>query len=369
MKIKPLLKVLLIVSLPLFLTACSSSGFFSSGADVAASPTDISRAYLTEIFGSVQGALIGNGQQVIGKMFYQFNLGVLSLIGIMLCYSIFSTSLRCANEGSFQNQGKSIVYVFIKIIVGITLVIPSTSTGYCIAQEIVMKTVMASISAADALWDECLDYIGSGHSLFSNPSDDNTPTLNDILVGPSGEIEGAAYNAFMGDYSDIQRSRKTFEPSTPALGLFALAADTCMVTQGHSLISGLDSNGTTYQFPYDTGACGKIDLSSNPSFIPNNTPEAALYMDDVVNAISAVAQDMLPAGYVMACKQNNSNYRSQNEALCASYNTDELVQTSFFNADIDYTTNILPIYDDLASTGSVQQLNTDLQNYGEPMVG
>ena len=182
MKIKSLLKVLLIISLPLMLTACSSSSFFSSGADDATSATDISRAYLTQIFGTVQGALVGNGQQVIGHMFGQFNLAVLSLVGIMLCYSIFSTALRCANEGSFQSQGKSVVYVFVKIIVGIALVIPSKSTGYCLAQEIVMKTVMASISAADALWDECITYIGEGHSLFDDPSDSNNPNVYDILA-------------------------------------------------------------------------------------------------------------------------------------------------------------------------------------------
>ena len=97
------------VSLPLVLTACSnSSGIWSSdvAGNAASNNTYISIGFLGQLFGTVGSSIQGYNSQLLGQLFYQFNMGILIVIGVFLVYTVLTSALRGANEGSFVGQGK-----------------------------------------------------------------------------------------------------------------------------------------------------------------------------------------------------------------------------------------------------------------------
>ena len=72
MSFKKILRILMIVSLPLLLTACSnSSGIWSNdvAGNAASANSDISIGFLGQIFGNVGSVIQGNNNQLLGQLF------------------------------------------------------------------------------------------------------------------------------------------------------------------------------------------------------------------------------------------------------------------------------------------------------------
>ncbi len=150
--------------------------------------TDLSIQYLSQLFGNVGNLLTSSSGQLLGKMFYEFNIGVLVVAGLWLCYTIFTISVTSAMEGSFMGQKSNLVLTFLKIAIGIGALIPSPSTGYSVIQDIVMKVVVQSVKFADMTWSSGVTYLSEGGAVWQPPQTKDTLIDKDGVNAIYGQI-------------------------------------------------------------------------------------------------------------------------------------------------------------------------------------
>lgn len=160
----------LIILLTLFCGAAladSANPVIASSA--VANKTDLSIAYLSSVFGTVSGVLTGTSGQMLGKLMYQFNQGMLVVAGCWLAYSVLSIVLKTGLTGSFMSQEYKVPMVVLRIALGFGLLIPNPSTGYTVLQTIVMQVTVQGVKLADQVWEYGLDYMKAGGALWSRP--------------------------------------------------------------------------------------------------------------------------------------------------------------------------------------------------------
>lgn len=147
--------------------------------------SDYSVAYLGQIFGTVGNVLVGTSGQLLGKMFEIFNKGVLVVAAIWLLFTVVQMAIRAAQDGSFLGQNKNGVFVALRISIGFALIIPSSSTGYSLLQNIFMKIVIQGVGLADQVWDVALNYLQYGGRLFIPPATANSDPniIQNYVVG------------------------------------------------------------------------------------------------------------------------------------------------------------------------------------------
>jgi defect in organelle trafficking protein DotA len=130
--------------------------------------TDQSIVYLGEIFGQVGDVLHGSGTQVMGIMFGAFNKAVVVLGIIIFTYIYGKGVLDTAAHGEFLGKQANSLWVPIRSIIGIALMIPKASTGYCVIQVFILYVVIQGVGAADMMWTKTLSYISQNN--FANVS-------------------------------------------------------------------------------------------------------------------------------------------------------------------------------------------------------
>lgn len=141
--------------------------------------TDYSIAYLSQIFGTVGNVLQGTSGQILGNIFSVFNKGVLIVAALWLVYTGITTVIRASVEGSFMGQNKNVPWIMVRIALGFSLIIPSSTTGYSLLQDLFMKVVIQGVGLADQTWNAALDYIQLGGALYIPP---NTMATDPKLV-------------------------------------------------------------------------------------------------------------------------------------------------------------------------------------------
>lgn len=153
-------------------------------------PTDLSKDYLSTIFGVVDGVLHGTGSEILGTMFGTFNSIVLVLASMMLSYVLFISILNTSHEGEFLGKKWSSVWVPIRTVAGVSLLLPK-ATGYSFVQILVMAVVVQGVNAADKVWNVALDYMNQNGTIIepiqSLHSDDKKQD-HSFLVGKAGSI-------------------------------------------------------------------------------------------------------------------------------------------------------------------------------------
>lgn len=148
---------------------------YQSASSMTPPESDYSVAYLSQVFGTVGNVLQGTSGQVVGKMFEIFNKGVLVVAALWLTYTTITLVLNAAIQGSFGGQ-KNIAAILLRIAFGFALIIPSSTTGYSLLQDIFMKIVVQGVGLADKTWDKALDYLQHGGNLYIPPSNLNNDT-------------------------------------------------------------------------------------------------------------------------------------------------------------------------------------------------
>lgn len=206
----------LLSSLLLFgITGAAWASDFTAGTAVE-NHTDLSVAYLSQVFGTVGNVLQSSTGQMLGQLFYKFNEGVIIVAGLWLAYTVFTIVIRSAQEGSFMGANKNVALVFLKIAVGFSLLIPNPSTGYSVLQDVVMKVVVQGVGLADQTWNYGLQYIANGGTVWHRPETSidnsgwlmNPPTngnsnsiistisLNNIIGGSTSDKKGPGQQIF-----------------------------------------------------------------------------------------------------------------------------------------------------------------------------
>ena len=180
----------------------SSAKTFASG--LTPPSTDYSVAYLSQIFGTVGNVLQGSSGQILGKMFYVFNMGVLVVAALWLGMTTVQTVIRGATEGSFMGANKNVHFMLLRIALGFGLVLPSSTTGYSIFQDLYMKVVVEGVALADQTWDAALNYIMLGGQLFIPPKHlDNDGAILTKAIGypPSATLSTIDASTIAGTFA------------------------------------------------------------------------------------------------------------------------------------------------------------------------
>lgn len=119
--------------------------------------TDYSVSMLRSIFGTVPGAISGGNSIIVGEMFNVFNAGMLGLIFTILIYTVISSVIFAAQDGT-PIANRFTPAVMLRVAFGVALVVP-VSGGYCMAQSVAMWITVKGVYLADAVWSQTVDYL------------------------------------------------------------------------------------------------------------------------------------------------------------------------------------------------------------------
>ncbi len=163
------------------------------------SSQDLSIKYLGQLFGNVSGVLQGAGSGLMGQLFYVLNIGIMIVAAVWLMYSIFNVVVTSALQGQGQSR-HNVALIMFRVVVGLALLVPSSTTGYSAAQNIMMGVVVEGTKMADEVWDYALDYLKNGGVIYSPATSSNQITsmsqLTDIMSTKQGQPQGVVANVF-----------------------------------------------------------------------------------------------------------------------------------------------------------------------------
>ncbi len=123
-------------------------------------PGDYSIHFLSQVFGSVGGVMHGTNGQIVGQLMGVMNSGLVIVMSLMFSYALFLLVFHTAQDGEVMaSKGKSTAMMAVRAVTGLSLVIPSKSTGYCLANSIIMWIVVQGVGFADQAWVRVIDYL------------------------------------------------------------------------------------------------------------------------------------------------------------------------------------------------------------------
>jgi defect-in-organelle-trafficking protein DotA len=197
--------------------------------DAVTNKTDISIAYLSSVFGTVSGVLTGTSGQMLGKLIYQFNQGMLVVAGLWLAFSVLQICFRSGMSGSFmqQQEGKSAPLIFLRVALGFGLLIPNPSTGYTLLQGIVMQVTVQGVKLADQVWEYGLDYLNAGGALWSRPVQQKSESDN--LRRSDALMSNDDVNKILGDESKTDVTVPAYFSQNLSMVQKIMAMEACMV--------------------------------------------------------------------------------------------------------------------------------------------
>ncbi|MDF1653512.1 MAG: DotA/TraY family protein [Coxiellaceae bacterium] len=148
----------------LIFTWCFSATVFASTSAPDSSATDLSIHYLHKLFGYVPGVLSGDSTNILGKLFYVYNQGIMVIVAAWLIYTIFNITVTATLSG-FNQSKHNVTMVLLRTVVALALLVPSTS-GYCVFQEVLMKATLEGVHLADKTWQYALKYLDEGGKIY-----------------------------------------------------------------------------------------------------------------------------------------------------------------------------------------------------------
>jgi len=135
-------------------------------------PTDPTKGFLGQIFGSVGTVLSGTSGQLLGQLFKIFNIGILVVAGVFFVWAISQTIMSTAHEGQFMGGGgkSKPAYTMLRTVAGFGLLVPNFNTGYSMIQGLVMWVILQGVGFANTAWNEAMDYFEEGGVALVKPS-------------------------------------------------------------------------------------------------------------------------------------------------------------------------------------------------------
>lgn len=355
-----------------------SSVVFADGTDpsitssAVTTHSDISINFLGQLFGTVGNSLSGTSGQLLGKLFYELNVGILVVAGIWLAYTIVTLVFGAATEGGFMSGRNNTILAFLKVAIGIAALVPSPTTGYSAVQDIFMKVVVKSVELADMTWTHGLNYLKAGGAVWTPPA---TTT---------GSLTGASFTTIF---------NKVIVPT--------FNAEVCMYEKSIQAQANSNSNGGSYvsnalnpsdnkkhfvfNFPSskdDSGAagCGTFNWGSIPgahtTITDTDGTNSAANQNDIepgdfaYEAAYKVVYGLLPAAKNYACAVSQSVKGSICEGLNKTVDKDTDSEVMFNNI-LAYANAITPLarYQTRTVAGSATQFFDTVSDQGWILAG
>lgn len=329
------------------------AGFLSTPA--IANHSDLSISYLGQVFGTVGDVLQGSSGQLVGMLFYRLNQGMLIVAALWLGYTSITVVLRSAQEGSFMGPNRNVGLIFLKIALGVGLLLPNPSTGYSIFQDIVMKVTVEGVGLADQTWDYALQYLQNGGRVYRQAG------RNQSMEDP--QVQSAFYNV----------STQVFEDEVCMLQSGNIPKTITNNNESTSGVIGVTQPTTvSYNVIFDPAKrmIAFPGYNDNPPFSIYNyscgllTAEAAYDLstpdaqkDITYQALRQMVLDDLPAARRYVCANGNS-------AACATESSDNVAaenEQDLFSSVLDYNNLIVP-YDQYIQDQNQTQYSKFYQN-------
>ncbi len=276
----------------LCLSAASAVASSIFSPDAVLNGTDQSITYLTQLFGQVGASLSTVGSQnFVSTLFSIYNEAVLVLAGIWILYTIYDTLIKVVGKNGQQHMA-GLSMKFIKICLGIVMVIPSATTGYCAAQDLAMFAIKQGVALADSTWNAALDYLGSGNVLTPSIESQSSAAIDSTTLSDLGKKTG-----FFGTkYS----STTTGIPTLINQLVCAIETSTWSSTSSSSLYTESGS-----AFTFGGSGCGSVSASS---LLTSATGSTATTLKE--DAISDLLTSLRPAAVLFVCNINASSFRT-----------------------------------------------------------
>lgn len=129
---------------------------------------DQSMLFLSMIFGSVGDVLPGGNTSLLKGAIIDFNYAVLVLGGIIIIYSLVISTVNTAHHGEALGKEWNSVWIPMRAALGFALLLPvNPPDDYALIQVLAMWVVREGVGAADFLWSNGIDRIGSGQATVS----------------------------------------------------------------------------------------------------------------------------------------------------------------------------------------------------------
>lgn len=185
---------------PSLALADTTTGSFPMLFDVASN--DLSISYLKILFGEVGTVLLGPPNTLVQEIFTVFNLGIMTLAGVLMCYTVVLSVVNTSQEGNPMGHKMS-PWVVVRIVAGSAFMMPM-STGYALIQVITMWMVIQGIGFADMIWSKAVDIIAASPTGVypasagdDNPFEDiNSSNLLQNYVSDTGQANAVIANLF-----------------------------------------------------------------------------------------------------------------------------------------------------------------------------
>ena len=159
---------------------------------VPSAADNLAISHLGKLFGGrITGAPVANSS-IISEIFQIFNIGVISIVTLLLSYTTTTTILNTAGEGSFMGQKMQNSYfgMMIRLSLGSAALVPAMG-GYSMMQVILMSTILQGSLFADMLWQNIVNYSNAGMGLKSIPAGFDVSNAPDYI---SQFIQGRSTN-------------------------------------------------------------------------------------------------------------------------------------------------------------------------------
>ncbi|OGT69225.1 MAG: hypothetical protein A3J38_04320, partial [Gammaproteobacteria bacterium RIFCSPHIGHO2_12_FULL_45_9] len=375
-------------------SASGQYGFMNT--DAIVNKTDLSMAFLGQIFGSVGTVLHGSSGQMLGHLFYRLNQGFVVVAGLWLIYTIFNITLRSAHEGSYMGPGKNVAFSFLKVVLGFALLIPNVSsstsvasgdsaTGYSLLQKIVAEVVVQGVGLADETWNYGLQYLNNGGSLWHKAQADGSKTAALSYSGDSNEMDALLSYGNGGQVQSLIPvifSNQVCQLSSQYSGNSNTNTQYTMLEDDEHFQFVFPGYGNTSTDPtmYGSGAeiphCGAVSWNIN-SACQGLTPDQIAYATDA-DANQKVAQCATAKNAILQAIQTTQ--LAANEYYCSLHSADNLsfcsgittnqdsvnqdTVNAFSNATIDYYNLIAP----MASMAQTAQQNNGVLKGKVPFI-
>ena len=326
--------------------------------DALVNHTDLSVDFLAQIFGTVGNTLDGSTGQMLGHLFYKFNEGIIVIAGLYLVYTVFTIALRGANDGSFMGANRNVAFAFLKIALGFSMLVPNSTTGYSVLQNVVMSVVVQGVGLADQTWNYSLDYINNGGAVWRAPG--STQTDDDVVLSDG----------------DVTAISGTADKNTSGLMQHLFAMDVCMVasqadaqqngtsskmsfspieddTNFRMIIPGQGNTSTdpaSYSLSRNGGSlgglqkayCGEVYWDYLDSTCSADSDDGQAKCDIAKNAVTQAIYDMQPAAQQYYCSKNG------NKDYCNGISVDGSSmqmtnRSAFFGGLVAYSNTITPL--------------------------
>lgn len=314
-----------------------------------ASHTDLSVAYLAQVFGTVGDSLQGTSGQMLGMIFSKLNEGIMVVAGLWLIYTVLTIILRSAMDGSFMGPNKNVFWIVIRIALAFAMLIPGPMTGYNVIQDIVMKVVVEGVSLADQTWNYGLQYIKAGGTLWRAPtsSGGNSPVVSwsqgKKILSPAESIFNA--EVCMVGSSVINETSSNGSSGNGVVNSSSPNVVYSIVDANKNDAFAFPGLGNTSSFRTNIAKnpsaanCGYISWDSIPGYNKNGQTSKMM----AKGAMSQLVYDIYPAAQKYVC----ANYPgAAGSSACSGVSTDGMKSENgeaVFNALVNYVNAVYPL--------------------------